>query len=338
MENANDHKLHEQFAAAKACLKRMCPPDEITRRTGVASSTVRALADYRAYLSDLEREAKSVSGCGGLRGQLADRAFAAEGQVRVLLAEGLSSLNDLRDSGVLHTSLALFAEALDDHAIDFRTAAKESVTQAQRYLQLPEAFANEALKVIERRAVPPRYEKESDTLVFKGGVGNELTENRIRLAPRAGDMGRIGLEHFFGGAGRISIQPAPPGAQPGDCHHGAGQIGPLRSVDAYAGMVATLASTREAMYRHARKVSQYGHGTMLQAEEPVTALLVVAGIGLTIFTVTVVASAVSLVTGGGLGPTFTVGGMSFPIALAFGGAAGVAGVLAGVIVLFLLFV
>jgi hypothetical protein len=50
------------------------------------------------------------------------------------------------------------------------------------------------------------------------------------------------------------------------------------------------------MYRHARKVSQYGHGTGIQAREPVTTLYVIAGIAAT---VALIAYVVGTVTGGG---------------------------------------
>jgi hypothetical protein len=77
----------------------------------MTSDGVRQLVDYRAYLAAVE--AKSDVGCVGLRGQLAERAFAAEGIFRVLLAEGLKSLNDLRDSGMLHAGLSEFARTLE---------------------------------------------------------------------------------------------------------------------------------------------------------------------------------------------------------------------------------
>src|SRR5215467_10453964 len=112
MENPNQDTLQQKFEEAKACLERMCPPEEGKRRAAVVSFAIGALMDYQAYLSDLEGADDPAAVCGGVRGQLAERAFEAEGQLRILLAEGLSSLNDLRDSGMLQSSLNSFAQAL----------------------------------------------------------------------------------------------------------------------------------------------------------------------------------------------------------------------------------
>src|SRR2546423_14119964 len=120
MKNLDEDELQKQFDAAKACLERSCPAKEGTRRASVVSSAVHTLADYRAYLSELERTGNGAIGCGVLRNQLSERAFAVEGDLRILLAEGLNSLNDLRDSGMLYVSLATFSQALEGGKIDFR--------------------------------------------------------------------------------------------------------------------------------------------------------------------------------------------------------------------------
>jgi hypothetical protein len=323
MPTPNEDKLQKQFEAAKACLERMCTSDEGKRRGAVVSSAVSALADYRAYLSNLESAGEAATPCSGLRGQLSERAFDAEVQVRMLLAEGLNSLNDLRDSGMFQVNLAAFAEALDSGTIDFRQTAQESVKKVQELLDLPAAFADEMLGMMERRAVTVRYERETGSLVVRGNdLGNATRETRIRVAPQAGDMGRIGLQHFFSGEGGFSIQPEPPGGASSDCHRRTGEIQQPPSIDAYSAMVATMASAREAIYSHARKVSQYGHGTLLRAKDPVVAGLVVVGVALTVLIVAAVVGTVGpggVGVGGPGGPTFiTLFGMSITIAQAIG--------------------
>jgi hypothetical protein len=49
------------------------------------------------------------------------------------------------------------------------------------------------------------------------------------------------------------------------------------SIDIYASCVAGLALARESMYRHARKVSDFGHSrTALRARDPGTAAIVIS--------------------------------------------------------------
>lgn len=333
MESPSEDKLQKQFDAAMACLERICPRNERTRRAEVTTSTVQALADYRAYLSDLERAGDGAMGCGGLRGQLAERAFDAEGQMRVLLAEGLNSLNDIRDSGLLHASLALFAQGAESGQIDFRTAAEESVKQAQKSLDLPSGFTEEVLQILERRTITIRYERESETLVVRAtGLDNEPEETRVRIAPRAGDLGRISLDHFFGDEGGFSVQAEQTRGRRGDCHSRAGRIERTQSLDAYAAYVGFLALGRETLYRHARKVSRYGHGSLLRARDPIDAAISVAIIAAIVLGVSIMAGTITAVTG--IGPTFRLFGVTIPVALAIAVVAAIA--LVAVIIIFLL--
>src|SRR5262245_30890158 len=90
---------HEE---ALKCLDRICPPEQRLARAARVLDCVDQLKGYRDFLRQLEKD----EDCAALRKQLPDRAFAAEGALRVAIAEGIKSLNDLRDSGVLSTSFA----------------------------------------------------------------------------------------------------------------------------------------------------------------------------------------------------------------------------------------
>lgn len=319
MVKKKENRPQDPFEAARACLERICPPEQAKRRAGAATSRVHALADYHAYLSSLEQTGNGATGCRGLHGQLADRAFEAESNVRMLLAEGVDSLNELRDSGMLHASLRQFAAEIGSGKIDLAASVRESVQQVKQSLDLPEAFANELLRFMEQHPISVRYDRKSETLVVrKEDDADAPAETRIRIAPRAGDLGRIDLETFFGPSGSVSVQRGPR-AGGGDCHRPKGEAQPLHSVDAYSTMLGALAASREAFYGHARKASQYGHGTELRARDPAVVGLVLVGIALTVF---VVAFIVALVSGG---VTVTPGGgISFPIVTAI--AAGIAAV------------
>jgi hypothetical protein len=333
MKHTKEHPLQEQFETARACLERMCPPDQRNRRASIATSTVRALADYRTYLSALEQSGDGAAGCRGLRGQLVDRAFEAESHVRVLLAEGVSALNELRDSGMLYSSLRMFAEEIGDGQIDLAKSAREAVHQVQKSLDLPAAFTDEVLRMMEQHAIRVRYDKKSECLVVRTkDVADAAGEARIRIAPRAGDIGRIDLEKFFGPSGSVSMRPAPGVMGSDDCHQPKGHPRPPQSIDAYSAMLGSFAAAREAIYGHARKASRYGHGTALRAKDPVVAVLVVIGVAATVF---LIAALGAVFTGGG--PTFTLFGTSLSIAATIAVVAGVAGIAAIVILALMIF-
>ena len=274
----------ERLAAARACLEQLCPAAEGERRAAVASAGIRHLVDYRAYLAALEDGGEV--GCPGLRGQLAERAFAAEAGLRVLLAEGLKSLNDLRDSGMLHAGLSELAHTLEGGDKDLSRLFREAREELEQGpLALPVELSDEAVTMVERGLIGLGYDSETDALVVRrvGLADGGPEEIHVPLAPRAGEIGRIDLDQFFGAGGRFGVQAELIFAPPSDCHQRATlEVETPRVVDAYAGILGGMAAAREAMYRHARKVSRYGHGTALRGEDPVSAAITAAvllGIG-----------------------------------------------------------
>ncbi len=245
-----------------------------------------ALAEYHALLADLESGEANV--CDGLRAQLADRAFEAEGSLRILLAEGLRTINDLRDSGLLHATIADFGQSMASGgglAQAFQGLRKRLKELAPAF---PDAALDEASLAIQRRELTLEYDGESNALILRGNhpFTGAPAVTRVRLAPQAGDVGRIGLDDFFGATGRTGVHASLPTFAPPDCHHRTDVVGATddrESIDVYASCVASLALARESMYRHARKVSDFGHSrTALRARDPGTATiigLVVACVG-----------------------------------------------------------
>lgn len=297
MEQLNDDSLGVRLADARRCLERLCPPAERARRAAVVSEGVRSLIAYRAYLDTVERE-RDTPGCAGPRAQVADRAFAEECAFRVLLAEGLNSLNDLRDSGMLHAGLAEFARTVGGGNSDIAAMIRETREEFRKEpLALPDEFFDQALKTVERRQLRVSYEAESRMLVVRGLslVDGEPEETHVRLAPRAGDSGRASLDQFFGAGDRVGIYAGPPPLAPSDCHQRASTAGVERpqSAEIYAASIGGLAAAREALYRHARKVSQYGHGTTLRGHDPGVTTLVIAGVELAVVVIGLIVQAVS---------------------------------------------
>jgi divalent metal cation (Fe/Co/Zn/Cd) transporter len=114
------------------------------------------------------------------------------------------------------------------------------------------------------------------------------------------------VDQFFGAGDPFRIHGELVIGPPSDCHERASidaEPESARTIDAYAGAVGGMATAREAMYRHARKVSQYGHGNALRGDDPVTTATAVA------ITAAVVAF-VAFVVGGATGGTVATIGFS----------------------------
>jgi hypothetical protein len=247
----------------------------------VVEEGVQHLVDYRKFLSQLEGGSSS---CSGLQGQAGDRAFDAESTFRVMLAETVQSLNDLRDSGMFHAQLESFAATLgteEKSVSGMFQGMKEELSKAP--IHLPDEFFQELHAMLERQDVQMRHDAKSGVIVMRGrrATGDTPVTIRVRLSPQVGDLGRVGVEQFFGadgGAGLLASRPVP---APPDCHHQSNRTEAehSRTVDAYSTLLGGLATARESMYRHARKVSEYGHGeTMVRAHDPVVVFLALAAV------------------------------------------------------------
>lgn len=285
MTSGSNDSLRHRLDKGRACLEQLYPSSEGTRRAKVVAEGVQRLADYRKYLAALE----GASGlCPGLQGQLGDRAFDAEATFRVMLAETVQTLNDLRDSGLLHAQLAGFAAALGGEEKSLAGTypqMKEELSKTP--IHLPDEFDQELHATFQHQDVYVRHDAESGVIVVRGkkAAGGAPVTTRIRLAPQVGDLGRIGLDQFFGANGSGGLSASQPIPTPPDCHHQLKrtEAEPSPTVDVYSALLGGLATARESMYRHARKVSEYGHGkAMVRAHDPVTVGVITAAIFVTV--------------------------------------------------------
>ena len=302
-----DHDTKERLERAQVCLEALCPPSERAHRAELTSAAIREMVEYRDFLAAVDA---TEPACDALRNRLADRAFAAEASFRVALAQGLESVNDLRDSGMLHATLSDFARSLEggdeDRARILRDAREELRGGS---LALPDDLSDEIVATVSGRLRGFDYNPEEDTLVVRHSspIGSAVEEVHVRLSAQPGDMGRIGVAQFFGAEGPVGIHGAVMVSPPSDCHERvAADAGEHPTTfDPYAGCVGGMASAREAMYRHARKVSQYGHGNALRVNDPGTIALVALAVAF-----------VSFVVGGSTGGTTSVIAFSiFAVAL-----------------------
>jgi hypothetical protein len=265
-------------------------PEEHERRVAVVGDALNHLDDYRSYLKALEA---GDDRSRGLRPQLTDRAFGAEAAFRVLLAEGLNTVNDLRDTGNLHAVLAHASESLaadGEKGLD-ATIERAKERLAKAFPNAPTKYLDEAVSIFKRRKMTIDHDDAANVMRIRGPspTGGEV-DTRVRLEPQAGDLGRVGVSDFFGGSGRVGIHPNIPTYVPPDCHIRPGLVAGVvkaESVDAYSAIVGGLAAGRESMYRHARKVAAYGHrGGTDKAHDPVTiivGIIIAVGVGLVIY-------------------------------------------------------
>jgi hypothetical protein len=222
-----------------------------------------------------------------MRAQVADRAFEAEADARVLIAETLTALNDLRDAGLLHVGLKDFAlGAVGEKGLN-PAALIRAAKDCEGASAFPPGMLDEMAGDLERRNVSISYDKDANALALtgRGLLDPHARVTRVRLDPRPGDFGRVGVDEFFSASARHSFHTTQPAYAPPGFHHqepasGSDQV----TLDLYSSVVASLAYARELMYRHARKVSEYGHGrATLRANDPAIAsafALLIVGVGL----------------------------------------------------------
>lgn len=277
---------------SRECLEKLCPPEERSRRIAVAADALTRLDDYRQYLKSLEDGDDAT--CKGLATQLADRAFEAEAAFRILLCEGLRSVNDLRDSSVLHPALGDLARTLGQ---DGEKGIDEIVRRGKQAVETsfpgtPTKYFDEAAEMFRRRKLRVDHDGENDALVLTGPhpVTGQSIDARVRLTPRAGDLGRVSVGDFFGGRSGVGIHANVPTLVVPDCHQRPELVQGLANVetiDAYSALVGGMAAGRESMYRHARKVERYGHTKRaIRGNDPVTVIvgiIIAVGVALVIY-------------------------------------------------------
>lgn len=284
MQQDSDSSLQDSFKRAQECLRQLCSKAEGSRRMEIVKGCVQSLVDYQAYLKNLDIECSEYP---GVRAQLTDRAFEAESTFRILLAEGLKSLNDIRDSGLLHAQASALANSLDSDEKDIADILdKLGERHPEMPLSLPDDFYAQTLTAIREQEARIGYDDSAQVLILsKRSVGDGgIIKRRFRLLPQAGDLGRIDVDSFFAANGGFAIRPGNPIEVPTDCHHRV-TLPYLNgnSTDLYAAALGALASAREAIYHHARKVSEYGHGaSVVRANDPITVAVAIAGVAVAV--------------------------------------------------------
>lgn len=298
------------------CLGKALGETEATARLARSSEAFASLVAYRDMMAEVDASELAQPGsCRGLEPLLEERAWAFEAATRVLAADALQAVNDLRDSGELGSVMSRAAEYMASHEGDVGGKLKEAEEQILRAVPgIDKRVLAEAIEIASARemSVAPRGDGIEVGMI---GVTGERASETFMASPGAGSAGRVGVREFFASDRRIVSALSPTIAMGADCHR-AGRRDLLLEVDRdlYASFVGGLASMRETSYRHARRLAEIGHSGF-RAKDPITAIVVGA---IAVGAILVAIGVIVLATGGdvnlgifliGAGIIFIAGGI-----------------------------
>jgi hypothetical protein len=250
---------------------------QLERRVETALESFTKLRAYGDLLDGVETmEAEEHDRCPGLADALTDQAYEAEAAGRVLIAAGVQTANELRDSGHLY-------EAVQALAGELKVADSDELASwlEREHDEIRDRYGEVAGNAIQEAADRVRQAKLAITssdqrlVLTRPAAQRKLEEVALAFGPQPGQRGRVSVADFF------SPDPAVARVWPGrlylppDCHHRPVRVRAedIGVVDAYAGVLAGLAATKGSLYQHARRVDEVGHRGM-RGNDPVSAILI----------------------------------------------------------------
>jgi hypothetical protein len=278
--------------ARGACLGAL---DDVSSARARLSSAVAAFDELRRYRDLLRKveELKDRRACPGLAAQIADRAYDAEVAYRVLARDGLDAVNLVRDSGNLPHALEQLARRAEkglgpEQLTALLREAAEAMGKEEALPRLDPAFVEEAARVIADLGLGISGRGDRLTVSARRRDGKEV-RREFATTPGPGTQGRVGAAELFAeprSSGLASIFGRSLLVDDGCRSRTEAAIGHELPADLYGQLVGALATGRELMYRHARKVEEVGHGEV-EGGEAITvvaialivigAILVIAG-------------------------------------------------------------
>jgi len=243
-------------------------------RMELAQQALVRLRRYRDTVNHLER-------CLNTEGHIAEQAWEAEQNARVLIRLALDSLNELADSGELARVEVEARRLAGAHGhIDLEAAFDGASSLFRERLPGFDAqIFEEAFQVVRDHGVRIKPSREGPLIAeFKMEDGRPH-EERISLGRRVGNIGRVGSREFFAASGTIVTSPIPAYADD-DCHHERQSVsaGDPRVRDGYGGVVGAMAYLRDTMARHAHVARYFGRPHVRNHPVAVlVALAIVAG-------------------------------------------------------------
>jgi len=308
-----------------SCRELLHDEAEAERRVATALESFRRLRSYDALLGKLATmDPEDQRRCHGLTDAMSDRAYDAEAAGRTLIAAGLQTVNELRDSGGLYEAMqALAAELKEADADELASRLENQIDEIRaRFGEGAEAPLQEAADRIREAKFTVASSKER-LVLGRPSLVKEQEDIALGFGPQPGQRGRVSVSDFF--STDPTVNRVWPGRLyvPDDCHHRPVLVGPyeMPNIDAYAGILSGLAATKGALYQHARRVDELGHRGM-RGNDPVTAILIgIAVVGLALVII-------GAATGNGYVVAFGTLLIVGAALVAFGGFALIIGVLA----------
>lgn len=232
------------------CLNAMTDPDTALDRFALAASCGSALKLYNANRIALENCTPAT---------LADRAYEAEANYRVILKAAIDSINELRDSG--DTAQFRANAPYEPGALlplgDAILGAKNFFASDARFNGIDISFLDDAASMVARYGLAVTWTQRGIAANFRDATGQNHAHD-IDMLPRPGGLARLGSREFFAGNDKGVFAPLTPSIGDASRHDARqGQRGdkPLAFYDTLMG---GFALARETMYRHARVVQRFG--------------------------------------------------------------------------------
>lgn len=255
-----------------SCFALISDPTRLAERTQRMDACVTELANYYELLKRARSETER-RGCD-LGSMVSERAYVAERGVRMMIADSLATLNDLRDSRELELGFAETAEVISKVGTDAFTAecyarVRAVADEVSARLHLP---PNELItRVLGDLPEIGRIGAADDNeVVLEVRQGEAWEEIRLHAKPAQYQRRRVSVQEFF--APDLTLGPVAR-AQFNKLEAGS-------SDDVYWQLVSALLVFREEMYAHARRMAAFGPGTT-SGNDPATATAAV-GFGLII--------------------------------------------------------
>ena len=290
-------------SSKRSCYDIVVDPDDMARRLDAAVSRYSRLDVYRTFLRLItEHETEQPGACRGLSKLITERAYEAEAQYRLLVKDGINTLNELRDSGELPHALRRATNDSEGGTLDFeKIATKAKSRLAKSHPNVPARLIDEMLSVVEERGISAKL--KDDTLEVRSkDVEGRKQRISLMVVPQAGAPARISVAQFFGesaGDGGMLSSDAPTFV-PESCHHrNAALSRPSQKIDLYGSAIAGMSTVNQMMYRHARNVEEVGHGP-LRGNDVVSLVvgIVVAVVGVVLLIVGACTGDWGLIAGG----------------------------------------
>lgn len=302
-------------------------PSITWRRLQTFGESASHFLSYRKLWHAVARMPKKEK-CQRLGRVLADRAYEAEKNARILISIGIDSLNQLADTGVLYQGIR---EASRDVASN-RDRVQGALKKLRRVLKasvetLDTGFIVEVEKLLQHRRVVIQHHDESLEVSVLTRDGESRQFAIVSKPPNSGRLGRVNGQEFFNGSKNGSITSQAPIIGLDDCHHKDQRVRNRlsRHLDPYNSLIGNLALAKEMMYNHARRVDELGItafqgntgddqcNALIVALVCVVALVIAAAVGILGRNVSVGGGATIQVGSGQPTPSGLPGGLQQPL-------------------------